>query len=147
MKTRSVLILSALFAIGSIAFAQGPQGGQGGQGGRMGRSSSERAKSEVTQLTEALSLTTEQATKVLEVSLKYAKKDSVSMSAMRESGSFDRDAMMKLTEESTKAKTAELNTIFTADQKNKYTKYLEDAAARRQQMMGGGGQMGGGAPN
>jgi hypothetical protein len=66
------------------------------------------------------------------------------MVEMRSSGQqFDREAFMKQREETTKAKTEELNKVFTVDQQKEYAKQLEEAAQRRMQRQGGAPQQGG----
>lgn len=134
-KISLVLTMTLLFVAGSVmAQQQQPRGGQ-----RTQQSSQSRAEREVEQLKSSLSLNEEQAKEVFKISLKYAQQDSVRMAEMRSSGQdFDREAFMKQREETTKAKTAELNKVFTPAQQKTYAKQLEEAAQRRNQPRQGG---------
>ena len=140
MKKFSFAIMMALlFVAGTVMAQQQQRTGQRGQ-----FTSQSRAEREVEQLKTSLSLNEQQAAEVLKISLKYAQQDSVRMVEMRSSGQeFDREAFMKQREETTKAKTEELNKVFTVDQQKEYAKQLEEAAQRRMQRQGGAPQQGG----
>lgn len=140
MKKFSFAIMMALlFVAGTVMAQQQQRTGQRGQ-----FSTSARAEREVEQLKTSLSLNEQQAAEVLKISLKYAQQDSVRMVEMRSSGQqFDREAFMKQREETTKAKTEELNKVFTVDQQKEYAKQLEEAAQRRMQGQGGAPRQGG----
>lgn len=130
MKNFKVIALAAFLAVGTIAMAQGPNGG------RQMPSATERAKTTVEALKTSLTLTADQATKILAVSLKYAAKDSVSSVAMRAQGQdFDREAFMAERTKTREAQTAEIKAILTDAQKTKYDEVL---ATSRQGGFGGG---------
>jgi len=130
MKTFKTLAVIALFAIGSLAVAQNP--GMGGN--RMNRSVAERAKAEVTSLVTALGLDATQTLKVLEISTKYAQKDSVRFAEMRNSGAqMDREAMMTQMRATQEAKNTEIQAVLTPEQITKYKAFLEERQQRRGQ--------------
>jgi periplasmic protein CpxP/Spy len=130
MKTFKSLAVIALFAIGSLAVAQNP--GQGGN--RMNRSVAERAKAEVTSLVTTLGLDATQTLKVLEISTKYAQKDSVRFAEMRNSGAqMDREAMMTQMRATQEAKNTEIQAVLTPEQITKYKAFLEERQQRRGQ--------------
>jgi hypothetical protein len=134
MKIFKVLAVSALLLSGTVAMAQAPQGGgQGGQ--RQMMSSSARAKQTVETLTTTLGLSAEQKSKISDISMKYAAKDSLSMVAMRAQGeNMDREAFMAERTKTREAQTAEIKAVLSDAQKSKYDEYL--ATAR--QGFGGG---------
>ncbi|MDD3431354.1 MAG: hypothetical protein PHF38_04935 [Bacteroidales bacterium] len=140
MKKFSLAIMTALlFVAGTVMAQQQQRTGQRGQ-----FTSQSRAEREVEQLKTSLSLNEQQAKDVFKISLKYAQQDSVRMAEMRSSGQeFDREAFMKQREETTKAKTAELNKVFTPEQQKEYAKQLEEAAQRRMQRQSGAPGQGG----
>lgn len=140
MKKFSFVIMMALLFVAGTVMAQQQQGG--GQRGQF--TTKARAEREVEQLKSSLSLNEQQAKDVFKISLKYAQQDSVRMAEMRSSGQeFDREAFMKQREETTKAKTAELNKVFTPEQQKEYAKQLEEAAQRRMQRQSGAPGQGG----
>ena len=137
-KFSFAMMIALLFATCSVVAQQQQRNVQRGQ-----FSTKARAEREVTQLKSGLSLSDEQAAEVFKISLKYAAQDSIRMTEMRNSGQqFDREAFMKQREETTKAKTAELNKVLTPDQQKEYAKQMEEAAQRRQQRQGGAPQGG-----
>ena len=130
MKTLKTLAVLALFMITSVAFAQQ------GQGGRQQRSVAERAKSETERLVTALSLDAAQTLKVMEISKKYAAKDSVRYAARQAAGgaTVDREAMMTQMRATQEAKNTEIQAVLTEEQVVKFKAYIAERASR----MGGG---------
>lgn len=131
MKTLKTFAVLALFMITSVAFAQQ------GPGGRQQRSVAERAKAETETLITTLSLDAAQTLKVLEISKKYAAKDSVRFAAMRQAAEgveVDREAMMTQMRAVQEAKNTEIQAILTEPQVVKYKAYVAERATR----MGGG---------
>lgn len=137
MKRIKFLAFSLLFVAGSLAYAQGP-------GGRQMRSATDRAKAETEQMTQALSLDAAQVVKIQEINLKYAQQDSVRFAELRNSGQqMDREKMMETWRTTQEAKTNEINSVLTDDQKAKYAKFMEE----RRNRGFGGGQGQGNRPN
>ncbi len=135
MKTRKTFFIAAMVAVSGLVIAQGFGGGMGGA--RM--STTDRANREAEQLKTALTLDAGQVTKLKEVSLKFAKQDSVSMAAMMAGGGQpDFEKMREQRTATQEAKTKEINAILTPDQQAKYKTYQTEQQQRRQQGMGGG---------
>jgi hypothetical protein len=125
-----VAAASVWLSVGAL-MAQAP-------GNRPMRSATERAKNETEQLVKELSLSADQQTKLYDINLKYAKKDSVRFSEMRNNGgNIDRNAMMEEMRKTQEAKTAEVNALLTESQQSKYKTYLEN---RQQRMRAGAGR-------
>jgi hypothetical protein len=140
MKLLKTFAAAALLVFGTAAMAQGPEQGPGN---RQMKSSSERAKMETETLSKSLELTNDQQVLVLDINLKYAAKDSVRFTQMRQSGgSVDRDAMMKIMQAERAEQVNEVKAILNDDQKSKYDAYLKEREAHRQGGQGGpqGGQ-------
>lgn len=139
MKLFKTIAAVALFAFSTVAMAQAPQGGQ-----RQGMSSSDRAKRTVDQISEAVGLSAEQKAKVLEVSLKNAKADSLRMVEMRNQGggqNMDFEAMRAENQKRTEARDAEIKALLNDAQKAKFDEYVKN---RPQGRGGFGGGQGGG---
>ena len=140
MRTSTLrkLVTGCAFALG-LAFVPSlqAQGGGGGMGRQMG-TPEERATAQVTALTEALTLTPDQQTKIKPILVKQFTDQAAAMAGMQQGG--DMAAMRAANQERTTKVQAEITALLTAEQKTKYTAYLAEQAARR-----GGGQ-GGGAP-
>ena len=129
MKKFFVFILMIAFGIGT-AMAQG--GGQGGQ--RV--SPEERLKRDVEQLTEALSLTPDQVTKVTPILKEASEKQREAFQKMRESG--DQPDFAKMQEQRNKMTAemdAKLNAVLTKEQQPKLKAYREKQAEERRQRM------------
>jgi periplasmic protein CpxP/Spy len=137
MKLFKSIAVAALLLVGTAAMAQGPQGGQGG---RQRMSATELAKSTTDRLTESLGLSADQKTKVLEVSLKYAAKDSIRRASFsaNQGQNVDREAMMQEMQKQREAQTTEIKALLTDAQKTKYDAFLEES--RNRGFGGGGGQ-------
>lgn len=131
MKLFKTITAVAVFAFSTLAMAQPPQGGGQRQG--MG-STSDRAKRTVDQIAEAVGLSAEQKAKVLEVSLKNAKADSVRMVEMRNQGgngqNMDFEAMRAENQKRTEARNAEFKALMNDAQKAKYDEYLKSRPQR-----------------
>ena len=139
ISTLLKLVAGCTFALG-LAFVPSlqAQGGGGGMGRQMG-TPEERATAQVTQLTTALALTPDQATKLKPILVKQFTEQAAAMAGMRQGG--DMAAMRAANQERSARVQAEIAALLTAEQKTKYTAYLAEQGTRR----GPGGQ-GGGAP-
>ena len=156
MKKFRFFLAAMLMLTSTAMWAQAPQqrNGQGRpQGGERQRMTvQQRAEREAGRINQAVELTDAQIAEVFKVTFKYAALDSIRMDQMRaqrEQGQqFDREAMMKQREETQKAKNADLNAIFTPEQKAKYEKFLKEQEAQRGQgrPQGGQGRPEGGRP-
>jgi periplasmic protein CpxP/Spy len=143
MKLFKTIAAVALFAFSTLAMAQAPQGGQ-----RQGMgSSSDRAKRTADQISEAVGLSAEQKAKVLELSLKNAKADSLRMVEMRNQGgngqNMDFEAMRAENQKRNEARNAEFKALMNDAQKAKYDEYLKSRPQRGGFGGGQGGQGGG----
>ena len=139
MRTSTLrkLVAGCAFALG-LAFVPSLQAqGGGGFGGQMG-TPEERADRQVTQLTTALTLTADQATKIKPILVKQYTEQAAAMAGMQQGG--DMAAFRAANQERATKVQGEIAALLTAEQKTKYTAYLAEQASRR-----GGGQ-GGGAP-
>jgi len=123
-----LIICGLLFSMVTFASAQG--------GGRQMGTPEERAAKTLTMLTEKLTLTTDQQTKVKAILLDQ----NTQLTKAREEAGDDRQAsrakMMKVMEDNN----AKINGLLTDDQKKTYATYLEERKAAMQNRGGGQGR-------
>lgn len=119
MRTFVKMTAAALLLLTAAALQAQPGGGPG----RM--SPEQRAEQQTTNMTEQLSLSEAQSTKVGEINLKYAQK----MKALRTSADGDRDAMRAAMGTIRQEQDAELQTVLTQDQWKKWDAYRQEQRA------------------
>jgi len=123
-----LIICGLLFSMVTFASAQG--------GGRQMGTPEERAAKTLTMLTEKLTLTTDQQTKVKAILLDQ----NTQLTKAREEAGDDRQAsrakMMKIMEDNN----VKINGLLTDDQKKTYATYLEERKAAMQNRGGGQGR-------
>jgi protein CpxP len=123
-----LIICGLLFSMVTFASAQG--------GGRQMGTPEERAAKALTMLTEKLTLTADQQTKVKAILLEQ----NTQLTKAREEAGEDRQAsrakMMKVMEDNN----AKINGLLTDDQKKTYATYLEERKAAMQNRGGGQGR-------
>jgi protein CpxP len=123
-----LIICGLLFSMVTFASAQG--------GGRQMGTPEERAAKTLTMLTEKLTLTADQQTKVKAILLEQ----NTQLTKAREEAGEDRQAsrakMMKVMEDNN----AKINGLLTDDQKKTYATYLEERKAAMQNRGGGQGR-------
>lgn len=134
MKKLALVLVMAIFAMGSVLAQPG--------GGGFGGDPAERLKREIDGLKTELGLSEDQVAKITPIMTEAQKKQSESMAKMRESGNMDFQKMMeertKMQQETDKA----LKAVLTAEQGKKldeYRKKQEEQRAQRMQQFGGGG--------
>ena len=133
MKTMKTIAAAALLVLSTTLMAQG-------QGNRQMRSATERATNETLSIAKVVSLTPEQAAKILEINMKYATKDSIRFAEMRASGAtIDREAIMKARHEQIAAQSAEIKAVMNDEQKAKYESVLKEREEQLGQRMEGQG--------
>jgi len=93
-------------------------------------------------MTDSLTLSTAQATKVGEINLKYANKMSEFRKAARESEDFDRSTMREGMRKMRADQNAELQTILTKDQWTKFEKMEAERKKKREGRRGRKGKKG-----
>ncbi|MCC6462614.1 MAG: DUF4890 domain-containing protein [Saprospiraceae bacterium] len=124
MRTFVKMTAAALLLLTAAALQAQPGGGPG----RM--SPEQRAEQQTTNMTEQLSLSEAQSSKVGEINLKYAQK----MKELRASADGDRDAMRAAMGTIRQEQDAELQTVLTQDQWKKWDAYRQEQRAN----LGGG---------
>ncbi len=122
------ILFIAFIVIASFAMAQ--------PGGNF--NPEERAKRQTEYLTKELDLSKDQAKKVEAINIKYSKKMMGIFSKMRDSGNFDREAMMEKRATLQKEQNKEMAAVLDDGQMKKYKKYLEERANRSRNRQGGG---------
>ncbi|WP_158795270.1 hypothetical protein [Pedobacter sp. L105] len=127
------VICGLLFSVMTFAHAQG--------GGRMAGTPEERATKMTATLTDKLTLTADQQTKVKAILLDQ----NTQMAKAREAAGDDRSAMrtkmMSLMDENN----AKINALLTDDQKKAFSAYQDERKAAMQNRGNGGGQPAGGS--
>lgn len=124
MKHILKLAMSALlFLVFSINMQAQPPGG----GERPSMDPVKRAEKQTAMMTEQLSLSEAQATKVYEINLKYAEQSKT----MREANTGDRSAMREQMTAMRTAQDAELKTMLTSDQWATWEKLQAEQRANR----------------
>ena len=121
------IICGLLFSVITFAQAQG--------GKRMMGTPEERAARMTTQLTEKLSLTADQQTRVKAIFLDQ----STQMSKAREEAGDDRKAMRTKMMTMMQENNDKINTLLNDDQKKTFAAYQEERKAAMQKRMGGRG--------
>ena len=110
---------AALFVLAAVALRAQPGGGPG----RM--SPEQRAEQQTASMTEQLSLSEAQSTKVGEINLKYAQK----MKELRDKADGDREAMRSAMGAIRQEQDAELQTVLTQEQWTKWDAYRQEQRA------------------
>ncbi|MEJ7558777.1 MAG: hypothetical protein WKF66_10750 [Pedobacter sp.] len=125
-----LIICALLFSVATFAQAQQ------GQGGRQMGTPEERAKRSVSMLTEKLTLTADQQTKVSAIYLEQSAK----MKKLRDSVGDDREAMRAVMMKGNEATETKIEALLTADQKKLFTAWKEERKEMMKKRQEGGGQ-------
>ena len=122
-----LIICGMLFGVMTFAHAQG--------GGRMMGTPEERATKATTTLTDKLTLTADQQTKVKAILLDQ----NTQMDKARAEAGDDRKAMRTKMMGMMQDNNTKINALLTDDQKKAYASYLEERKAAMEKRMGGQG--------
>jgi protein CpxP len=125
-----LIICGLLLSVATFAQAQ-----QGPGAGRPMGTPEERAKRSVTMLTERLTLTADQQTKVTAIYLAQGEQ----MKKLRDSVGDDREAMRAVMVKGNEATEAKIDALLTADQKKLFTTWKEERKEMMKKRQEGGG--------
>lgn len=125
-----LIICGLLFSVATFAQAQ-----QGPGAGRPMGTPEERAKRSVAMLTEKLTLTADQQTKVTAIYLAQGEQ----MKKLRDSVGDDREAMRAVMMKGNEATEAKIDALLTADQKKLFTTWKEERKEMMKKRQEGGG--------